>query len=156
MVSVMFSIGLLADVHPSCKASCDTCWEMNNTSVVEKRVVGLTFQASYGEFINKNNTEHAVMYMAACTEVPSVCEILLYFCAYVAKPNLCLAISQFILTLNYMWFEQYQGPALPTSFLGCFLINHWFCYVYVFFFFLSVIYFFILIHSKFILLIILR
>ena len=79
---------------------------------MEKREVGLTFAASCGEFTDRNNIE--TYYMAAYAEFPptTACEILITFCAYVAKTQSVSDYHLNILTLNNMRCEQWQGPAL--------------------------------------------
>jgi len=105
------------------------------TTVVDKRGVGLTFAASFGEFIDQNDTEtHVHGSMHGNSQWPqfvrssytswhhSVCMW--------PKPNLCLVPAvwecsfifvivqtEFILVLNNMWLEPCQGPALNKSFL---------------------------------------
>ena len=55
---------------------------------MEKRVVGLTFAAYYGEFINRNNIE--TCYVAGYTEFPTTT-----FCVYVANTqSLSLRLPQ--------------------------------------------------------------
>ena len=90
------------------KNECDT--------VVEKRVVRLTLAASYGEFIDHNDTDAYTWQHARKFPMTLVCEIFLYllilFCVYVAQTQSLsgTCFSRMLLPLHHCLDCVHSGP----------------------------------------------